>query len=66
MVQFKLRHCMIKCLPVALNDVDEVIGGTVSTQGDVGVEDLVLCQNALHLVTVQLTLNTLDPRRHTI
>jgi hypothetical protein len=57
---------MIKCLPVALNDIDEVIGGTVSTQGDVGVEDLVLCQNALHLVTVQLTLNTLDPRRHTI
>ena len=56
----------VSCLPVALHDVDEVVGGAVSTQGDVGVVDLVLGQDALHRFTVQLTLSTLDPRRHSI
>ena len=51
---------MLSCLPVSLHHVDEVISRGVTAQGDVSVVDLVLGQDALHCVTVQLTLWTLE------
>lgn len=51
---------VLSCLPVSLHHVDEVIGSGVAAQGDVSVVDLVLGQDALHCVTVQLTLWTLE------
>lgn len=56
---------VLSCLPVSLHHVNEVISRGVTAQGDVSVVDLVLGQDALHCVTVQLTLWTLERRRET-
>lgn len=42
--------------PVALDDVDEVVGRRVVLEHDVRVVDLVLAQNRLHRVQIQLRL----------
>lgn len=46
-------------VPVPLHHVDQVVGGGVAAQGDVRVVDFVLCQDALHCLSIQLTLRTL-------
>lgn len=44
------------CLPVPLDDVDEIVGGGVVSERDVGVVDPVLAQDGLDQVLVQLGL----------
>lgn len=51
-----LRKSPLWHVPVPLDHVDEVISRAVTAKGDVGIVDLVLCEDSLHRVTIQLTL----------
>ena len=46
-------------LPISLHHINEVISCGVAAQSDVGVVDLVLCQDRLHCITIQFSLCTL-------
>ncbi len=50
-------------LPISLHHVNEVISCGVTAQSDVGVVDLVLCQDTLNSFSIQLRLCTLKRAR---
>ena len=50
-------------LPISLHHINEVISCGVAAQSDVGIVDLVLCQDTLHSVSIQLSLCTLNRKR---
>lgn len=50
-------------LPISLHHINEVISCGVAAQSDVGVVDLVLCQDTLNSFSIQLTLCTLKRER---
>lgn len=50
---------LFSSLPISLHHINEVISCGVAAQSDVGVEDLVLCQDTLNSILIQLRLDTL-------
>lgn len=50
-------------LPISLHHINEVISCGVAAQSDVGVVDLVLCQDTLNSFSIKLGLCTLKRER---
>jgi len=52
-------HWHFSSLPISFHHINEVISCGIAAQSDVGVVDLVLCQNALNCFSIKLALCTL-------